>query len=367
MRRTLFFTLFCLIACGREPGRQALAKLRTATFAFANPPLPDVVFVVDRSAAMADSPDGSVQGVCPAAGNLGLDCKWNQLLSVTTGQDSIVRAVASRARPSEPIRIGLVTASGAGDSPTGFDEACTPGVLAVPLQGGSSGEIESALLSLAPSGAAPLASAVLLAGAALQQQPSAAERFVVLLTGGAPDCNAQLAPTDSTCAGERCTSDCDPGTGLSRDARGCLDEAGLIQAIQALSDSGIRTLVVGFGAATPGTAVYETLDAAAIAGGMAQSAEPRFVRGDSPQQLDEAFPPQNVTQSCIFALDPAPTSPELVEVNATFCGQAPKPLASEQFAVTGSTLAITDATLCQQLQNASSTCPNGLSVAYLAN
>ena len=101
--------------------------------------------------------------------------------------------------------------------------------------------------------------------------------YVVLLTDGLPNCNSNNANSLCACGASctttqisscQCTTSACTGTLCSL---GCLDSAGAITAISALNTSGIKTMVVGFGADVSAGAAPAVLDAMARAGGAPRS------------------------------------------------------------------------------------------------
>lgn len=96
------------------------------------------------------------------------------------------------------------------------------------------------------------------------------DAYVLLLTDGLPNCNADLGPTVGTSACV-CTLESDQDC---LDARplgiGCLDNTATVNVISELkSVQKITTVVLGFGADTAAPAASSTLQAMAIAGGFA--------------------------------------------------------------------------------------------------
>ena len=102
--------------------------------------------------------------------------------------------------------------------------------------------------------------------------------YVVLLTDGLPNCNANNPNALCGC-GNSCTatqlSTCQCTTSTCSAAAlcslGCLDSSGSITAISELNIRGIKTIVVGFGPESAGGATPAVLDAMARAGGAPRS------------------------------------------------------------------------------------------------
>ena len=135
--------------------------------------------------------------------------------------------------------------------------------------------IVATLKATTPSGSTPTAAALSRAltyyksgaGATLQ-----GDRYVLLATDGGPNCNDSLAcPADActvnlaaegACGGETC---CDESYGGPGAGKFCVDDGGTLTAVEALSNAGIPTVVVGI----PGSEAFGSLlDALAAAGGM---------------------------------------------------------------------------------------------------
>src|SRR5690606_14762035 len=89
------------------------------------------------------------------------------------------------------------------------------------------------------------------------------DRFVLLATDGGPNCGP-----DNTCDADACTPNldgqCPAGEGNCCEGEGlyCLDDAAVIEKIEALAEAGVATFVIGI----PGTEQYASyLDDFAIA------------------------------------------------------------------------------------------------------
>lgn len=154
--------------------------------------------------------------------------------------------------------------------------------------------------------------------------------YVILLTDGAPNCNERLSCQASACipniervkAGALdCTGEVnccapteqDPWANLS-----CVDEDASLQAVQALSEAGVDTFVVGM----PGSEPYENLlDAMAEAGGTARPGSPKYYSVADTEALEQALKAiaASVAISCDIPLDYEP--PERDFVNVYFDGK----------------------------------------------
>jgi hypothetical protein len=100
------------------------------------------------------------------------------------------------------------------------------------------------------------------------------KNFVILLTDGLPNCNEANefsgAENPLQCKCTIANNGC--GTaGVPFERRGCLDTNESVKAVQALKDSGVTTIVIGFGAETASGDGPAVLQAMAAAGGFARS------------------------------------------------------------------------------------------------
>lgn len=121
-----------------------------------------------------------------------------------------------------------------------------------------------------PTGGTPTSQSLRFVGDLPAFESTERQHFVVLLTDGVPNCNAENVwqGGDAQC---RCTTVGCSGL-LSR--RGCLDQDASVQAVKDLAAKGIQTIVVGFGAETAQGDGPQVLNAMAREGGMARSCLP---------------------------------------------------------------------------------------------
>jgi hypothetical protein len=156
------------------------------------------------------------------------------------------------------------------------------------------------------------------------------ETFVVLVTDGAPNCNAELACGPSGCipniegltaGGLDCTQAvncCAPTPENPQAHLSCVDSQASIDAVTALADVGISTFVVGM----PGSEPYvELLDALAEAGGTARAGSPKYFSVIDTEELEASLKAiaASVAISCELPLDYEPPDPDYV--NVYFDGQ----------------------------------------------
>lgn len=135
---------------------------------------------------------------------------------------------------------------------------------------GSASRVMGALDATAPGGGTPTAAALAAAlsyftiGAGKDLQ---GQRFVLLATDGGPNCGS----SDTKCAADHCTPNLDgacpaeQGNCCVGEGAYCLDDAAVVQQLEALADAGVPTFVVGI----PGTESYaDYLNGFATAGGV---------------------------------------------------------------------------------------------------
>jgi hypothetical protein len=151
------------------------------------------------------------------------------------------------------------------------------------------------------------------------------ETYVVLVTDGAPNCNADLSCSASGCipnieglssAGGACTpqhncctpSDRNPEANLS-----CVDAQASLSAVEALARAGIRTFVVGM----PGSEPYEELlNGMAELGGTARTGPAKYYPVEHTDALEQALKEiaASVSISCEIPLDYEPPDQDYVNV-----------------------------------------------------
>lgn len=151
------------------------------------------------------------------------------------------------------------------------------------------------------------------------------DTYVVLITDGAPNCNADISCDPSGCipniedltvGGLQCRGDyncCDPDNGIEQAQRSCVDGQASLDAVQALSDAGIHTFVVGM----PGSEPYENLlNQMAERGGTPRDADTKYYSVTDTDALAEALTKiaASVAISCEIPLDYEPPDPAFVNV-----------------------------------------------------
>ena len=246
----------------------------------------NVLLVVDKSASMDNDP-----------GDWG-ETKWNALHTALSSALNQVRGVVSWGLELFPTTAEDTPIPTPCSTPT--DRCCEmPGdaELNVPVGPGSltATEILNQLNNTDPSGGTPTAVAleraheyyVNGAGADLS-----GERYVLLATDGAPNCDSEADCSVDTCTlnledAESCPPPGDPAAVncCANRPEACLDDTGTLAQIQALADSGIQTIVVGI----PGSELYRTnLQGFADAGGFTQpNGDPGYYEVTAEGGVDE--------------------------------------------------------------------------------
>ncbi len=287
---------------------------------------PNIMLVVDRSGSMVASASGSganctIDGTqdSPYDPRSPNPCKWNDLKEALADPAS-----GFLVRSQNLGRFGLLAFPGE-DS-----ETCGEGRTLVPI-GESVQPIRFQLMNqLFPVGGTPTAQALLEAAKdpLLAQSEPNRKRFAMLLTDGLPNCS-QSARSRERC--EACDANpaacvaptgCRPTFGPADacppnpfSGAACLDDEGLVSAVESLRAQGIESFVIGFGQATSGGDAAALLNAAAEAGGHAREGAPeRYYQADSVEELSgflgqilQAFP-------CTYSLEPPPADGRFLSV-----------------------------------------------------
>ena len=270
---------------------------------------PNLYFVLDRSGSMASaSTSGS---------------GFSRYTAVRIACVDVVRELGNRASVGAAIFPGYpevdncgvgheVFATRPGDSPSAQDGGDGPVTVAF-----------GAATNVDPMGGTPTSGTLSVLAPTLRA--IAGKTVVILATDGGPNCNAESSCSTAECIwniehtninGSPCMQDrncCDPFMINGPGARGCLDAAPTIAAVQKLRDDGIRTYVVGI----PGSGPYEgLLDQLAIVGGTARPQSPRYYRVDDMATLGDTLRTigGKALTTCQFDLAQAPPDPNFVNV-----------------------------------------------------
>ncbi len=166
------------------------------------------------------------------------------------------------------------------------------------------------LRSIPPDGPTPTAGAEEVAGRWFINNPDRdGERYLILATDGAPNCNPTLDPTSCRCAGA--ATMCNPMTNSFAPIN-CLDDTRTISSINLFRQQEVFTYVVGLNGIE---AFSSVLDQMAEAGGRARTATPRFYPASTANDLAREL--TNITSGivdCRFRLNAVPPDPTLVDL-----------------------------------------------------
>jgi hypothetical protein len=181
--------------------------------------IPDVLIVLDRSNSMAE-------GVPPL-----WDTCRNAIYDITSAMDS-------------QIWFGLFTfpSSLPTSACAGLNNQCTaPNDVVVGVAQGTATAIKGALTNMATCGGTPTAQTLLAAKQYLQAKlaPNGHAKHILLATDGGPNCNPALNALTCTCTAPSCLFN----------PNNCLDDAQTYKVLDDLCAAGIKTYVIGMGAA----------------------------------------------------------------------------------------------------------------------
>ncbi len=233
---------------------------------------PNIMLTVDRSGSMGAKIDAACQGAACAT-RIG-DLK--QAVSTFT------------ALADTQVRLGLTAFPRDATTQTGAEASClAANSVAVPLpptaraddvqadqaNRATALQVNAAVQTLNPSGGTPTGATLGFLGAHTGLNANDFRNdFVLLLTDGLPNCNAEN-PNDfvQNAAVCRCQTGGGDCSGLDVRRRGCLDADATVQQVEQLKAKGIRTIVVGFGADTNQADARDVLERMAKAGGVART------------------------------------------------------------------------------------------------
>jgi len=276
--------------------------------AITNPP--NLSFIIDRSLSMRDGLAGS-----------GLSKFENARVALS----HVLGAIGHRVNYGVMIFPGLagVTGCEAGDELAPVGPGDPPSYARDGKQGPRLVDLLQSLSIAGLDGGTPAAPTLTKALTTLSSLEG--QTFVILITDGAPNCNAELACPPSACipniegltaGGLDCSTGvncCTPTAQRPSANLSCVDEDATLQAVQALADAGIKTFVVGM----PGSEPYENLlDAMARAGGTARAGAPKYYSVADTGALEQALKgiAASVAISCEIPLDYEPPEPDFVNV-----------------------------------------------------
>jgi hypothetical protein len=276
---------------------------------------PSLSFVIDHSASMGDELAGS-----------GLSKYENARVALS----HVLKAIGHRVNYGVTIFPGLagVTGCEAGDELMKVGPGDPPSYASEGKTGPRLRDLLGRLSIADVDGGTPAAAT--LAKSLTTLSGLEGETYVILVTDGAPNCNAELSCKASACipniegltaGGLDCRTGvncCAPTNQNPQAYLSCVDDQASLQAVQALADAGIRTFVVGM----PGSEPYEQLlNSLAELGGTARQGEPKYYSVGDTEALEQALKAiaASVAISCEIPLDYDP--PDADFVNVYFDGQ----------------------------------------------
>jgi hypothetical protein len=276
--------------------------------AITNPP--NISFIIDHSASMGDELADS-----------GLSKYENARVALS----HVLKAVGHRINYGATVFPGLADVTGceAGDELMKVAPGDPPSYALAGTSGPRLKDLLKRLSIASVDGGTPAAPTLSKSLTALQALEG--ETYVVLITDGAPNCNADLFCTAQGCipnieglsaGGLDCRTGvncCEP-TGQFPDANlSCIDAQATLDAVQALSDAGISTFVVGM----PGSEPYERLlSSMAEIGGTARAGDLKYYSVSDIAALEESLKAiaASISISCDLPLDYEPPDPDFVNV-----------------------------------------------------
>lgn len=220
---------------------------------------PNVLIVLDRSSSTAEQPWGFATSI------------WDGLKSALDSALNAMKVQASYGLelypypvdPAKPIVYDCAQAGNCCELPA-------DNTVNVPVEHGITGvpKILQALNTTGPGGGEPTTAALRRALAYYTTGAGSTltgEKYVLLVTNGAPNCNTAI-----TCDAATCTVNIDDPTAACATSganccadmpAGCLDDQATIQAIAELGAAGVKTFVVGLPSPDGGTSMLEILGA----------------------------------------------------------------------------------------------------------
>jgi hypothetical protein len=276
--------------------------------AVANPP--NLSFIIDHSGSMGDELAGS-----------GLSKFENARVALSR----VLNVIGHRVNYGATVFPGLagVTGCEAGDQLMEVGPGDPPTYARDGKTGPRLKDLLGRLSIANVDGGTPAAATLLESAESLAQLPG--QTFAILITDGAPNCNEGLSCEPRQCIpnieglasdGLDCRTDvncCAPTAQNPHANLSCVDGQASVQAVQALTDAGIKTFVIGM----PGSEPYETLlDAMADVGGTARPGAPKYYSVADTAALQAALTAiaASVAISCDLPLDYEPPDPDFVNV-----------------------------------------------------
>jgi hypothetical protein len=245
--------------------------------------IPDMLILLDRSNSMAtDTPP-----------------LWNVVVNAV---NTVTAAMDSS------IWFGLMAFpnSLAPKACTMYDNTCEPASAPlVQVKAGAAGSIKIALSDLAPCGGTPIAASLKAAAQYLSTLTDGHPRYILLTTDGAPNCNSALDGSSCTCLFPPCTP--------PPNNNNCLDDTQANATLADLCKSGVKTYVLGMGAAANTTSILQALATSGCTN--------KYYLASDPDPIKQALTDiAGSIASCQFQLD-CSKIPDVSKVNFYFDGK----------------------------------------------
>lgn len=176
------------------------------------------------------------------------------------------------------------------------------------------GAIMSRLTAATPAGGTPTAAALNNAAASLRALgTTGAQKLIILATDGGPNCNYFLSASPScSCSLSNLALCCTNYPQQCVWGKNCLDDAHVLEVIDALHTQGIDTVVIGL----PGSGAYSSLlDMMAVQGGRPNTGATYYYAANNQAELQAALQTIAVSViSCEIDLQEAPEIPDGVKI-----------------------------------------------------
>jgi hypothetical protein len=273
--------------------------------AISNPP--NISFIIDHSDSMRETLAGS-----------GLSKYENARIALR----DVLRAVGHRVNYGVTIFPGLDGSTGceAGDELMKVAPGDPPSYARAGKNGPRLKDLLSRLQIADTDGGTPTAATLTKSLESLSKLEGAT--YVVLVTDGAPNCNLDLMCNAGACIPNieqqavECTSSfncCAPDESRPKANLSCVDADASVAAVQALSDAGIKTFVVGMPGSEPYVALLNQM---AEAGGTARAGDTKFYPVNDTEALEQSLVEiaASVAISCDIALNYDPPDRDFVNV-----------------------------------------------------
>ncbi len=302
---------------------------------------PNVMILLDKSGSMDTAlPAGTCGGGGSGCTRLSeMKAAMNTFLSGTSATSARF-GLATYPLATQGSSQGECSATGVGDirQPLPVSNTDTDAELQA-----LAGSVKNSIMNVVAAGGTPTGGSLRNLGGYAALLGEEREDFILLLTDGLPNCNANNANTfDANTDATACRCTLFPTSGCAQASYtklGCLDKDNSVQAIFELAAKKIRTIVVGFSADVASGAGEEVLNAMAEAGGFPRTCpngtnaecgsnnscnaatrrcQKAFYQTGNSTELAAALKKiadeVTVSDPCVYKLDTVPSDPKLLSV-----------------------------------------------------